>query len=403
MKTPEEVGAIMTLHKLGKGVKSIAKEMGISKNTVKRYLAAEGQIEYRTPEREGILDTHVEWVKARYVQHRYNAEVVRQELATEKGIAVSLRTVERAVMPYRALARAEAEATTRFETKPGEQGQIDFGERFVKIDGVLTKVYFFVMTLGFSRRLYVRAFLDEKRDSWFSGMESAFLHFGGITETILMDNARVLVKSHDAATRTVVFSESFLAFSRHWGFIPRACAPYRARTKGKDESGVKYVKRNAIAGREFASWEELEAHLERWMRDIADVRIHGTTNEQPIARFERERNALRPLASKPSFIQGRDLQRKVHTDLCVEVDTNSYSVPWRFIGSEVSVSVKKGMVTISYAGQEIAHHEESKSRHQRIVDSKHFLGIVLPGVPKCVAGDLARPLAEYEAAAGGEG
>jgi len=126
-------------------------------------------------------------------------------------------------------------ATARFETGPGEQSQIDFGERFVVIAGERMKVYFFVMTLGFSRRIYVRAFTDERRDSWFAGMESAFRHFGGVTGVVLMDNPKALVKSHDVKTREVVFSESFRAFARHWGFTPRACAPYRARTKGKDE------------------------------------------------------------------------------------------------------------------------------------------------------------------------
>ena len=90
-------------------------------------------------------------------------------------------------------------------------------------------------------------------------MESSFLAFGGVPKEVLFDNPRALVTEHDAETRSVVFNAKLLAFARHWGFRPRACAPYRARTKGKTERGVGYVKRNAIAGRSFASWEAFEA------------------------------------------------------------------------------------------------------------------------------------------------
>ena len=127
--------------------------------------------------------------------------------------------------------------------------------RLVEIGGAKLRVYLFVATLGYSRRCHVRAFGNERQESWFDGLESAFTKFGGVTEQVLFDNARALVVEHDPTTRTVVFNEKLKAFAKHWGFLPRACAPYRARTKGKTENGVGYVKRNAIAGRSFPSWE----------------------------------------------------------------------------------------------------------------------------------------------------
>jgi hypothetical protein len=156
--------------------------------------------------------------------------VVRQDLLAEKSIKLSLRTVEREVAPLR-----QERATVRFETPPGKQLQIDFGERRALIDGESIKVYLFVATLGYSRRLYVRAFRNERQESWFSGLEGAFSHFGGVTEEVLFDNDRGLVVRHDRATREVEFNARLHAFARHWRFRPRACAPYRARTKGKDE------------------------------------------------------------------------------------------------------------------------------------------------------------------------
>lgn len=401
MKQPDEVAEIMALKRLGVGNKTIANRLGMSKTTVKRYVAANGWIDYRRPERAGALENLGEWLSEQMRRHRNNAEVVRQELAREKGVQVSLRTVERAVKDHRALARAAIEATTRFETGPGEQGQIDFGERYVRIAGEPVKVYFFVMTLGFSRRNYVRAFTHERIEAWFSGMEGAFRHFGGVPREMLLDNPRALVSSHDARTREVVFTERFKAFAKHWGFTPRACAPYRARTKGKDESGVGYVKKNAIAGREFESWAALEAHLAWWMREVADVRIHGTTEERPIDRFERERDVLWSAEGIPPFMKIRELVRVVHSDLCVEVDTNSYSVPWEHIGKEVLVRVRDGAVSICHAGTEISRHSELAGRKARSLNPRHYFGLALPGAPKAAEGEFARSLSEYAAAAEG--
>jgi len=139
-------------------------------------------------------------LRERFIRHRGNADVVRQDLIAETGITVSLRTLQRAVQPYRQALKAEALATVRFETPPGRQLQIDFGERLVEIAGARVKAYLFVATLGHSRRCHVRAFRHERQESWFTGLESAFLAFGGVPEEVLMDNPRALVQRHDAAS-----------------------------------------------------------------------------------------------------------------------------------------------------------------------------------------------------------
>jgi hypothetical protein len=216
----------------------------------------------------------------------------------------------------------------------------------------------------------------------------------------------------------VEFNVTFRAFARHWGFRPRACAPYRARTKGKDERGVGYVKRNAIAGRGFASWAAMEAHLDEWTREIADRRVHGTTGEVPIERFVREEaKALKGVDGIPSFQALRELARTVQADCAIEVDGNAYSVPWRLIGERVRVAVTGEMLRISHAGREVAVHARQAGRRQRRVDPAHFEGVTgfrAKGVgPGMIATDppaadgavstsaLLRPLAEYEALIGG--
>src|SRR5215210_5960710 len=288
MRVPDEVAAMLHLQRLGWGLRRIAREVGCSPMTVQRYIAAEGWVPFRSPPRPGALSGLEGWLTERFRRHRGNADVVRQELASEHGIAVSLRTVERAVALLRRELKAQARATVRFETPPGRQLQIDFGETRVWIGDEKLRVHLFVATLGYSRRMHIRPSLRERQADWFEGMEGTFLHFGGVPAEILFDNARALVEHHDAVTREVRFNTRLHAFARYWGFTPRACAPYRARTKGKDERGVGYVKRNAIAGRRFPDWGAFVTHLEQWNRDIADKRVHGTTGELPIMRFTEE-------------------------------------------------------------------------------------------------------------------
>jgi len=411
MRTPDEVAAMLRLKALGWGVRRIAAELGCSHTTVRRYLAGGGWVAYQAPRRGKALDGLEAWLAERFRRHRGNADVVRQDLEREHGIVVSLRTVERAVAPLRRELRAEARATVRFETPPGRQLQIDFGETRVAIGGTGVRVYLFVATLGYSRRLYVQAFRHERQSAWFDGIEAAFGAFEGVPEEVLLDNARALVDRHDALTREVRFNARLQAFARYWGFRPRACAPYRARTKGKDERGVGYVKHNAIAGHGFASWAALEAHLAWWTREIADRRVHGTTGEAPIERFRREEaGALRPLDGRPPFRQVRELVRRVQADCAIELDTNSYSVPWRLIGESVQVVVAAGRVSIRHVGAEVASHAETCGRRQRVIEPVHFTGVAAGArplaparltAPLATAAELLRPLQDYEQLVGG--
>jgi transposase len=201
MQTPDEVAAMLRLKALGWGIKRIAKALGCSHMTVRHYVAQGGWQPYRGRGRPRALAGLEDWLAERFRRHAGNADVVRQELAAEKSITLSLRTIERAVAPLRREFEVLARATLRFETPPGKQLQIDFGERRVAIGGATVKVYLFVATLGYSRRLYVRAFRNERQESWFAGLEGAFRHFGGVTDEVLLDNDRGLVVRHDRETR----------------------------------------------------------------------------------------------------------------------------------------------------------------------------------------------------------
>jgi transposase len=181
---------MLALKARGWGVKRIAREFGTCPKTVRRYVREGGWAGCSRARRTPALAELAGWLEERLVRHGGNADVVRQELAAGHGLVVSLRTVERACAPFRQGLLAAARATVRFETPPGRQLQIDFGERRVVVAGAPVRVHLFVATLAHSRRLHVRAFRGEAQENWFEGIEGAFRAFGGVPEEVLFDNAR---------------------------------------------------------------------------------------------------------------------------------------------------------------------------------------------------------------------
>lgn len=376
MVDPEIIRQIRTLKALKWGSKRIARELGIARNTVKRYLRLVEEVPTQVrPHAQRLDNEHRELARRMYATiAEGNAVVVTREL-NRKGIKVGVRTVQRVLAPDRQAKRTADAVTVRFETKPGQQMQIDFGQKKVAIGGEKVKVHLLVAVLGYSRRIYVQAFLAERGDDWREGVANAFRHFGGVPNEVLCDNARALVVARDREAGTVTFHPAFKAFCKDWDVVPRACAPYRARTKGKTESGVKYAKRNGLAGREFTSFAHLQAHLAEWMLE-ADQRVHGTTNERPTDRFEQfERHALRPLPQRPLVSRVVRLRRMVANDAHVDVDTVRYSVPYGLARQSVEVDLGEQLVRVFHDGQVVATHERSFERHARIVDSEHFRGI----------------------------
>jgi transposase len=397
----EMVTAIRELTNRGWGAKAIAAELAIARNTVRRYQrGAQAGVQVRPSARRLSGEDQATAQALFQREAEGNAVVVRQLLA-ERGCAVSVRTVQRAVAPVRQAQRAADVATVRVETAPGAQMQIDFGEKRVTIAGTAITVFLLVAVLSYSRRTFVKAFLHERQDDWREGIAAAFMHFGGGVLTVLGDNARALVRGRDRATGTVTFHPGYVAFCRDWDVQPRACAPYRARTKGKVESGVKFVKRNALAGRTFASFAALEQHLAQWM-DEADQRVHGTTHERPCDRFAcDEQAALRPLPARPLPRREQRLRRRVASDAFVDVETVRYSVPYQLVRDHVDVAIDEQTVRIFHGTDLVATHARSREPFARIVEPAHLAGlwrVTSPRAPvDATLSALGRSLAEYEA------
>jgi len=399
------VTAIRDLASRGIGSKSIAKQLGVARNTVRRYrrepVTAGVQVR---PAARKLSEADRQTARELYTGVAAGNAVVVQRLLAERDVIVTARTVQRAVADLRRAQRAAALATVRVETAPGDQLQIDFGQRRIAIAGVAVRVFLLVAVLSYSRRLFVKAFLNERGDDWREGIAAAFRHFGGVPRVLLGDNARALVVGRDRATGTVSYHPAYLAFCRDWDVQPRACAPYRARTKGKTEAGVKFVKGNALAGLRFDSFAGLEQHLAEWMV-VADRRRHGTTREAPIVRFERdERALLRPLLDRALPRRVQRIRRRVALDAFVDVDTVRYSVPHCLVRDHVEVAVGDDRVEIFHGTELVATHARSTEPFARVVNPQHYAGLwrvdtAVGPTPSLAA--LGRDLADYAVVAGG--
>jgi transposase len=363
----------------GQNVSRIARELDLDRKTVRSCLRQASWTPYRREPAGGtLLAAHRQWLLDRAAQVHYSARILYQELR-QSGWAGSYETVKLAVRPLRAAASVAALTQRRFETEPGEQAQVDWGQLTVPLGGVRTKLHVFVMTLGYSRRGYAEGFEHERMSHLLAAHENAFAHFGGRCQTILYDRMRTVVLGSNVDGAGEVrprFNATFEAFAQHWGFVPKLCRPYRAQTKGKVESGVKYVKRNFAPGRTFRDLEDFNTQLAAWQGDIADLRIHGTTHQLPIDRFAQEAPALAPTATQPSFLQAMVRDRVVAEDWLISIDANRYSVPFGLIGQTVQVVREAERWVIRHRGAVVAEHAVIAGRAQLAVRPEHGPGAI---------------------------
>jgi transposase len=300
MLTQEQTVEIRVLRRQGKGIREIARELGVSRITVRRYLEdpKRGRYGPREP-RPTKLASHVEYLQGRIAAarpHWIPAPVLLREIR-ERGYGGGISILKDYLAPFR---RSEPEPVVRFETAPGEQMQADF--TFVRKgrDPLLA----FVATLGYSRSSFVRFTLGEDASTLCACLREAMAYFGGVPQHVLFDNPKTVVIERDAyGAGEHRFHRQLLAVAEEYGFSPRLCRPYRAKTKGKVERFNGYLKSSflvplAATLRQSALKLDLmaaNAHIGPWLVQVANDRLHGTTGEKPSARMELERAALRPL------------------------------------------------------------------------------------------------------------
>jgi len=367
--------------KLGEGDRRIARDLGSSRNTVAKYREWAGREELlESPElpQPGLLEerlkvlrppslpgpaSSLEPYRSLVLQYRQKGVEIRalHAILHERGFGGSYSALRRFVGR---LEDTLPETFVRVETPPGEEAQVDFGFAGLLHDPVTARVrkaWVFVMALSYSRHQYAELVFDQKVETWVELHIRAFEHFGAVPRRIVLDNLKAgIVKAvlHDAEAQ-----RSYRELAEHYGFLISPCRPATPRHKGKVESGVRYVKRNALAGRSFASIHEANEHLKRWVLEVAGVRDHGTTHEQPLQRFERERSFLLPLALLRYEVTLWK-HAKVHPDCHVVFDYSFYSAPYRLVGQELWLRATPRRLEIYQQYERVATHPRALRRGQ---------------------------------------
>ncbi len=291
------------LAKHGKGVREIAREVGVSRNTVRRYLRDPDAVRYKArPLRPAKLDPYKSYIEERLAAaspDRIPAKVLLDEIRA-LGYAGGYTMVKAFVASLRPPPKLDP--VVRFETAPGAQMQADWAT----IRRGRNRLSVFVATLGWSRAAYVEFVTDERVETLMACHEHAFLAFGGAPREVLYDNMKTVVIDRNAyGPGKHRFHAGFADFAGHWGFRPRLCRPYRARTKGKVERFIRYLRSSFYVP--FASRlaqdgvvvdaDAANAAVGRWLRETANARVHATTGAVPAERLEIERAALQPVTA----------------------------------------------------------------------------------------------------------
>lgn len=270
-----------------------------------------------------------------------SAKRVWQDLVADHGFPGGYDSVKRYV---RKLGASTPLPFRRMETGPGQESQVDLGTgAWVIENGKKRRPHVLRVTLSNSRKSYSEAIWRQTTESFIRCVENAFRAFGGSTKTLVIDNLKAAVKNADWFDPDL--NPKIVEFARHYGVVILPTKPRTPRHKGKIESGIKYVKNNALKGRVFKSLAEQNRYLADWENNVADTRVHGTTKKQVRQMFEAERPALQPLPDEPFpfFHEGR---RKVSRDAHVEVEKAYYSVPPEYLGREVWVRWDSRLVRI---------------------------------------------------------
>jgi transposase len=361
----------------GESGRRIARDLGISRTTVGKYkhwAEAQGYLQPdktlpddaalaaalgsapKPPRAASSVEPYREMVQ-RLLDQGVEVTAIFHRLQDDHGYCGSYSSVRRYV---RKLRPAEPEVVVRVHTAPGEEAQVDFGsvgKLYDPVSGRMRRAYVFIATLGYSRHQYAELVFDQKVPTWIALHRRAFESWGGVPKRIVPDNlkaavAKVLV--HDP-----VLAEAYRRMAQHYGFLVSPTRPRTPRHKGKVESGVRYVKRNFMAGQEFLDIHAANQRLKIWVRERAGTREHGTTHQAPLRLFhEYEQAALLSLPDEPFTL--REIKPvKVHPDCHVSIDKSYYSVPYAYVGQTLDAYISERIVQI-YRGQAlVATHPRS--------------------------------------------
>jgi len=362
---------IREMHRNGMSISEISRRLGIDRKTVRKYLKSDNVPKYtNTRERSSKIEPFLPTVKELISKYNLSAVRIHEDLV-RRGFNGSYSLVKRYARLYRN--DRALKAVYRFETKPGEQSQVDFGEfGYIEMDGKRMKLYAFSMILGYSRMRYVEFTTDISTANVIKMHINAFNYFGGYTSTILYDNLKQVVTERKIPSSKSNFNKRFMDFAEHYGFYPRLCYPYRAQTKGKIENTIKFIRNNFFAGREFSSLQDLNNLAAEWLKKV-NSSIHRTTGRIPLEMLNEEK-----LMSIPETLKyGISLSetRKISRDCFISYKGNRYSVPWKYAG-RIAIIKEGDSITITVDGTVVATHDILTGTGRISRKKEHFEGLL---------------------------
>jgi transposase len=365
-----EIRRLAEIEKLSGRV--IAHRLRCSRHTVAAALELDHPPARQRTRRACLLDPHrarIAELLARYPE--LSAARIREEIARgPEGYTGSACTVRRYLRTVRP-ARGRVYREVHYE--PGQAMQVDWGEcGRVRVGSTTRKVSVFVAVLCYSRLIYIEFTLSQRKAEFYRGVVHALEFFGGSPRAIIFDNLKAAVIN--GSGRDACLHPEFLALCGCYCVQPIACERRDPESKGIAEQGVRYVKHNALAGRfeELTHFEDYLALAPLWRDQVANVRLHETTRERPVDRFQRERPLLRPLPPIP-FDADEVVSAVVNTQARIQFDGNRYSVPPQLARQTVMIRANRDEVQVLHGGQVAAQHVRSYERGKLIVLPDHRL------------------------------
>src|SRR5689334_14594280 len=363
----------LDLHRQGVTVSGIARSVGLDRKTVRRYIARGLEPPVYGPRKPRT--TQLQQFE-RYLRERIAAfpQLTGRRLHRELrdlGYTGGYTILTEFLRDIRPAAAPQFEV--RFETPPGRQAQVDFAHfRTVFTDepGVERIIWLFSLVLGHSRMLWGRFVLHQDLPTLLRCQAAAFEALGGVPEQVLYDRMRTVFLREDTEAGDIVFNRTLREFARHYGYLPKACRPYRAKTKGKVERPFRYIREDFFLGRSFRNLEDLNTQFRQWLDQVANVRVHATTRRVVAEHFAEERPKLQPLPAGP-FQAVLRLERRISRDGMVSVGGNFYSVPNTARRRPVEVHSTADEVRILEDGSIIAVHPVLDGRGQRRILAGH--------------------------------
>jgi len=307
----------------------------------------------RPPRGPSSVEPYAEIVQ-QMLDQQVEMTAIWQRLRDNYGYTGSYSSVRRFVA---GLSSHPPEVFVRVHTAPGEEMQVDFGyvgQLFDPATGRMRNAYVFVATLCYSRHQYAELVFDQKVSTWIGLHQRAFESFSGVPQRVVPDNLKAAVKQ--ALVIDPVLAEAYRCMAVHYGFFISPTAPRQPGHKGKVESGVHYVKRNFIAGQQFADIRSANEHLKVWVQEVAGTRRHGTTHQAPLHLFHTlEQSALLSLPEAPfTLLEIKSV--KVHPDCHIVIAGSFYSVPYRYVGQTLDAYVSERMVEIFQGVELVTTH-----------------------------------------------